>query len=337
MDNDTKMDLAPVDGSVAERADRPLVTFALFAYNQEKYIREAVEGAFAQTYEPLEIILSDDCSTDRTFEIMQEMAAAYKGPHKVQALKQSKNLGIVDHVITVARIAEGVFFVVAAGDDISYPNRVEELTKMWQSTGATALVSRHDEISEGGTILKENHLFPTDLPGFCASYKTRFWSALPLTGGALLAEDGLAFWIIKIRHEKIARVNKPLMAYRIVRSSLSPRGEPISRTSIWHREAKINNAAKELKSRVKYLVLNAYTASHPINEDHFTFLTSDWNYARVMEDFWEKSFWERFCRIRICREKREISYVMPRIFGTNVFQTSRIVLSLTRNFPSRLK
>lgn len=56
---------------------RPLVTFALFAYNQEKYIREAVDGAFSQTYEPLEIILSDDCSSDRTFEIMQEMAAAY--------------------------------------------------------------------------------------------------------------------------------------------------------------------------------------------------------------------------------------------------------------------
>ena len=52
--------------------DRPLVTFALFAYNQEEFIREAVEGAFAQTYEPLEIILSDDCSSDRTYEIIQE-------------------------------------------------------------------------------------------------------------------------------------------------------------------------------------------------------------------------------------------------------------------------
>lgn len=49
--------------------DQPLVTFALFAYNQEQYIREAVEGAFSQTYKPLEIILSDDCSRDRTFEI----------------------------------------------------------------------------------------------------------------------------------------------------------------------------------------------------------------------------------------------------------------------------
>ena len=52
----------------------PLVTFALFAYNQEAFIREAVASALSQTYEPLEIILSDDCSTDRTFAIMQELA-----------------------------------------------------------------------------------------------------------------------------------------------------------------------------------------------------------------------------------------------------------------------
>ena len=42
------------------------MTFVLLAYNQEKYIREAVDGALAQTYHPLKIILSDDCSSDRT-------------------------------------------------------------------------------------------------------------------------------------------------------------------------------------------------------------------------------------------------------------------------------
>jgi glycosyltransferase involved in cell wall biosynthesis len=43
-----------------------------------------VEGAFSQTYSPLEIILSDDCSSDRTFEIMEEMAREYQGPHLVK-------------------------------------------------------------------------------------------------------------------------------------------------------------------------------------------------------------------------------------------------------------
>jgi cellulose synthase/poly-beta-1,6-N-acetylglucosamine synthase-like glycosyltransferase len=61
----------------------PLITLFVYAFNHEKFIREAVEGAFAQTYNPLEIILSDDCSTDRTYEIMQEMAERYSGPHKV--------------------------------------------------------------------------------------------------------------------------------------------------------------------------------------------------------------------------------------------------------------
>ena len=63
--------------------ERPLVTFALFAYNQEKYIREAVEGTLAQVYDPLQIILSDGCSSDRTFEIIQEIAASYAEPHRL--------------------------------------------------------------------------------------------------------------------------------------------------------------------------------------------------------------------------------------------------------------
>jgi glycosyltransferase involved in cell wall biosynthesis len=105
--------------------DRPLVTFALFAYNQEKYIREAVEGAFSQTYEPLEIILSDDCSSDRTFEIMQEMAATYDGPHDVKVRQGPKNLGVARHFDTLIRLSGGTFFVAAAGDDVSDPARTE--------------------------------------------------------------------------------------------------------------------------------------------------------------------------------------------------------------------
>ena len=76
--------------------DQPMVTFALFAYNQEKYIREAVKGAFSQTYEPLEIILSDDCSGDRTYEIMKEMAKEYDGPHRVILNRLDKNIGTID-------------------------------------------------------------------------------------------------------------------------------------------------------------------------------------------------------------------------------------------------
>ena len=59
------------------------VSICLFAYNQEKYIRAAVESCLSQTYSSCEIILSDDASTDKTFELMQECVREYNGPHKI--------------------------------------------------------------------------------------------------------------------------------------------------------------------------------------------------------------------------------------------------------------
>ena len=89
----------------------PLITFALLSFNQELFIREAVEGAFAQTYSPLEIILSDDCSSDGTFEIMEDMAASYKGPHKIILNRNTVNRGTGDHVNHVMKLAEGDLIV----------------------------------------------------------------------------------------------------------------------------------------------------------------------------------------------------------------------------------
>lgn len=112
-----------------KKEGRPLITFFLVSYNQERFIREAVEGAFAQTYQPLEIVLSDDCSRDQTFEIMRQMVSEYKGPHKVVLNQNEHNLGLCGHVNRILDLASGEIIVVAAGDDISFPDRVE---KSWR-------------------------------------------------------------------------------------------------------------------------------------------------------------------------------------------------------------
>ena len=123
----------PSDGlNILLETDRPLVSFILFAYNQEQFIREAVEGAFAQTYSPLEIILSDDCSTDRTFEVICEMSAAYQGPHTIATNRTSRNAGLSSHINQVVAIASGKLLVFAAGDDVSLPQRTSKLVTRWQ-------------------------------------------------------------------------------------------------------------------------------------------------------------------------------------------------------------
>jgi len=120
---------------VNDASGKPLVTFALFAYNQEKYIREAIEGAFAQTYSPLEIILSDDCSTDRTFEIIREMACEYRGQHTIILNRNEQNIGITSHVNKIFLMTRGELVVVAAGDDISAPQRTSALVVAWIKHG----------------------------------------------------------------------------------------------------------------------------------------------------------------------------------------------------------
>ena len=135
--------------------DRPLVSFVVFAYNQEKYIREAVEGAFAQTYTPLEIFISDDCSNDTTFKIILELVDSYIGPHKVIVQRNESNLGLAEHISTVMRCVNGELIVAAAGDDISYSNRTERVAEQWLNNNkeSGSIFSLADTISQHGHVI----------------------------------------------------------------------------------------------------------------------------------------------------------------------------------------
>lgn len=115
--------------------DRPLITFVLVAYDQEQFIAEAVQGAFSQTYSPLEIILSDDCSPDRTFKIMQAQAKAYQGPHEVHVRRNQQNLGLIQHINSLMQLVNGELVVIAAGDDVSLPSRVARTYEEYLSSG----------------------------------------------------------------------------------------------------------------------------------------------------------------------------------------------------------
>lgn len=119
---------------------RPLVTFALMTYNQEQMIEGAVEGALAQTYSPLEILISDDCSTDRTFDRAAAMVEGYGGPHQIRLNRNPCNLGLIGHINALFEMARGEIFVLAAGDDISLAARVERIVEVFERDPAVMMV-----------------------------------------------------------------------------------------------------------------------------------------------------------------------------------------------------
>ncbi|MES2785423.1 MAG: glycosyltransferase [Pseudomonadota bacterium] len=117
----------------------PLVTFALIAFNQREFIAEAVRAALAQDYSPIQLVLSDDCSTDDTFEIMSALVRDYRGPHEVVLNRNAVNLGsrgIGLHVNKIIELSRGLLIVLGAGDDVSLPDRVSVLTNRWVAAGA---------------------------------------------------------------------------------------------------------------------------------------------------------------------------------------------------------
>jgi glycosyltransferase involved in cell wall biosynthesis len=137
------------------------VTFALFCYNQQEYILEAIAGALGQTYQPLEIIVSDDCSSDRSFEIIREALGSYSGPHSIRLNRNATTLGIGAHINKVITMARGGWIVGAAGDDISVPQRTEKLIAF---VGATS--ERIFSIWSGCQLIDENGQPIGRLPGY---------------------------------------------------------------------------------------------------------------------------------------------------------------------------
>lgn len=140
--------------------DRPLITLALFAYNQERFIREALAGVFSQTYSPLQIILSDDHSSDATYAIMEKEASQYAGANKILLNRNAKNLGIGQHVNKIMALAEGELVVGAAGDDVSLPCRSEKIFKKWIQLDK-GTVSIHSSVIKIGINGEDLGLFKT--------------------------------------------------------------------------------------------------------------------------------------------------------------------------------
>ncbi len=115
-----------------------LITLAILAYRQEDFIDDAVCSALAQTGEAIEILLSDDCSPDSTFDRMQALAASYTGPHQVVVRRNSVNMGIGAHYNEVMRAASGELLLLMAGDDLSTPDRAQRIAQAWDASGRQA-------------------------------------------------------------------------------------------------------------------------------------------------------------------------------------------------------
>lgn len=123
-------------------APRPLVSIGIPVYNGELSIREALNALVAQSYDNLELIISDNASTDLTGEICEEYATK---DSRVKYFRNSVNIGLYANYRRALSLATGEYFIWAAVDDLKPPKAIEQCVN--------ALSRNHRAVIAHGIVL----------------------------------------------------------------------------------------------------------------------------------------------------------------------------------------
>ncbi|GHT87857.1 glycosyl transferase [Bacteroidia bacterium] len=99
-------------------SNNPLVSIVVITYNSSKYVLETLESAKAQTYQNIELIVTDDCSTDNTVEICKQWIEENEERFvRTELITVEKNTGIPANCNRGVKSASGEWLKLIAGDD----------------------------------------------------------------------------------------------------------------------------------------------------------------------------------------------------------------------------
>ncbi|PWW04470.1 glycosyl transferase family 2 [Hoeflea marina] len=127
-------------GNVAAAAGDLDASYILYTWNQALYVAEAVRSALDQDGCVLDILISDDASTDSTYDVILATLQGYQGPHRVRLRRSPGNMKM-DHFPSLLRAAACDISIHAHGDDVALPHRAARILQAFRLTGASVVSS----------------------------------------------------------------------------------------------------------------------------------------------------------------------------------------------------
>lgn len=113
---------------------KPLVSIVIPVYNREDLVKEAIDSALSQTYDNVEIVVVDNCSTDNTWQVISN----YKTP-KLRAYRNESNLGPVLNWKRGIELSHGVYVKILFSDDMISENFIERSIELFDQDTAFVL------------------------------------------------------------------------------------------------------------------------------------------------------------------------------------------------------
>ena len=141
----------------AKVVKNPLVSVLMTSYNAEKFIRESIDSILGQTYENFELIVVDDGSVDRTYEILKNYEAK---DERIRVFRFNTNRGPSSASERGLRETNGKLVARMDADDIALPDRIEKQVRFFQQNPDVVIVGGQCILMDEGAKVIGQKEFP---------------------------------------------------------------------------------------------------------------------------------------------------------------------------------
>ncbi len=138
---------------------KPLVSICIPNYNYEDFLEDAIRSALSQTYKNVEVLVVDNCSTDRSWSIIKSFG------RKIKAHRNKRNLGHVDNMNRCIELSRGKYAVILGSDDMLDKESVEKQVRVMESNpkvgfvhGSTYVIDKDDKIVSESSLPRGDHI-----------------------------------------------------------------------------------------------------------------------------------------------------------------------------------
>ena len=208
--------------------DFGLISIIMAAYNAEKTIEQAINSVLSQTYPDFELLVVNDCSTDKTAMLAE---AIVKKDGRVRLISNEKNSGVSYTRKHGLEEASGEWVAILDSDDAWAPEKLEKQIKLQKKTNADLLFTGSAFMDADGKpidwylaapaevtyrqLLKQNVLSNSS-----ALVRKELYAKYYAVGDGM--HEDFAMWLNILKDgRKAYGVDEPLLIYRIAKSSKS--------------------------------------------------------------------------------------------------------------------
>ena len=207
--------------------NNPLISIILPVFNGEKYLAKAIKSCLEQTYETIEVIVVNDCSTDNTLAIVNEFVAQ---DSRVRLINNSENKRLPASLNIGHKEAKGEYLTWTSDDNIYQKDAIYKMYNTSKESNSDIIYCDYLIIDDEGVITGQAKLKPIEylmfygVIGACFLYKKEVYDRNKGYNENLFLVEDYDFWLRAMKHSTYCKIDNPgYYLYRYHENSLTTR------------------------------------------------------------------------------------------------------------------